>query len=71
MDKDKLLKVVNIALLVSAVIQIITSLLIFSGVLRSEAVAELHEYNGIVFIVLILIHVYLNLGWIKSQILKR
>lgn len=71
MDKAKLFKMVNIALLISAAIQIVTSILIFSGILRSEAVVEVHEYNGIIFIVLVLIHVYLNWGWIKSQILKR
>jgi len=71
MDKTKLLKMVNPVLFISAVIQIITSILIFSGLLRSKEVAELHEYNGIVFIVLVLIHIYLNWGWVKSQILKR
>jgi len=62
---------VNIALLLSAIIQIVTSLLIFSGLLRSEAIAKLHEYNGIVFIGLALIHIYLNWSWIKSQLLKK
>jgi len=71
MDKAKLFKMVNVVLLLSAAVQIVTSILIFSGMLRSEAVVELHEYNGIIFIALVLMHVYLNWGWIKSQLLKR
>lgn len=76
MNRTALMKITNIALFVTLAIQITTAILILlrhlipSG--RALAfILELHEYNGILFIVLAVLHVWQNRGWIKVNILKK
>ena len=73
MNKAKLLKWVNPVLMISAAIQIATSLIILFKLFPSKIgeVVELHKHNGMVFIMLIFIHVYLNWGWVKANFFKK
>ena len=72
MNKMGLLKVVNPALFVSAVLQIFTSLCLFFRLLENydRVLVKVHVYNGLVFITLVAIHIYLNWGWFKAQLFK-
>jgi hypothetical protein len=76
MDKTNLLKVVNPLLFISLVIQAVTGViaalhLFMSNPKLFEAIMELHEHNGFVFVSLAAIHLYLNWNWIRAQFLKR
>jgi len=63
-----------IALLISVAIQALTGIALFFSLLVSrpalvESVSEIHEYNGMVMAVLVIVHIYFNWGWIKNHIL--
>lgn len=69
---NNLLKILNLILLLSGIIQIFTGLslalrMFSSNINMLRAVAELHEYNGFVFTGLVLVHILLNWAWIKRQ----
>lgn len=68
MNKAGLLKAVNPILFISAVVQIFTgvalSLHLFTPQLQT--IAEVHEHNGFLLAALIITHLYLNWGWVKS-----
>jgi hypothetical protein len=32
---------------------------------------EIHEYNGFIFVALVLLHLFFNWGWVRANILKR
>jgi hypothetical protein len=57
MNRIKLLKIVNILLALSFLLQIST--LFYKNF-------ELHETNGFILITLVFIHIILNFNWIKS-----
>jgi FtsH-binding integral membrane protein len=61
MQRNVWLKVVNPLVLLAAVVQAITGLgmMLFGW----EAVHELHETSGLVFVGLVVVHVILNWGW--------
>jgi hypothetical protein len=61
-----MLKTVNILLLVSVLMQVIT--IFYMLILKSYALMTLHEINGILFILLIGMHLLLNFSWIKRNI---
>lgn len=76
MDKANLLKIVNPLLFISLVIQALTGMiaalhLFMSNPKLFEALMELHEYNGFVFVLLAGTHLYLNWGWVKAQIIGK
>ncbi|MDD5136207.1 MAG: DUF4405 domain-containing protein [Candidatus Omnitrophica bacterium] len=76
MNKIKLLMIVNLFLFLSMLAQIMTGLVLFFGLFAAkaklfEAITEIHEYNGLILAVLVILHVALNWGWIKSQFFKR
>jgi len=73
MNKAKLLKWVNIVLMISATIQIVDILILIFGLFPeySRLIYVVHVNNGKVFISLIFIHVYLNWGWIRANFLKK
>lgn len=72
MSKLNILKFVNILLGVTFIIQLLSSVIIILRikVLKPGMIFEIHEYNGIIFILLVLAHVSLNWGWIKANIFK-
>lgn len=63
--KQKLLKIVNPILFLSAFFQLFSGL--FGERLHAEWLEEGHDINGIVLGVLIVAHIVLNWAWIKSQ----
>lgn len=76
MDRTRLLKLVNPVLFLSLVLQAATGAALATGILSSwpkaiEPVAELHEYNGYVFVALALFHLWLNWGWVKAQFFRK
>ncbi|MCX5666764.1 MAG: hypothetical protein NTY34_00400 [Candidatus Omnitrophica bacterium] len=76
MNKAKLFKTATILLAVSFLAQVATvvgmvflkSFLMRLGVLG--IFFEIHEYNGFIFVALILAHLFFNWGWISANILK-
>lgn len=76
MNKTGVLKVSNILLFISMVIQVATGVILFFDlfVMRGKLFiffVSLHKYNGVVFTILMIEHLTLNWGWIKSQLFKR
>ena len=70
MNKIKLQKIINSLLFIVFAVQVITSLfLLFNR--GTEAIAEVHKYNGVLFIALAVIHIMLNWGWVRSVIFKK
>jgi hypothetical protein len=62
------LKIVNSLLFISLLVQAITGLWLFwSG---SETIANIHKYNGLIFLALVATHITLNWNWIKTVLLK-
>lgn len=72
MDKVKLLRIVNPVLFLSFVVQAVTVsvILLRIRIPHLRAIIELHEYNGIVMITLVSIHIILNWGWIRANFFK-
>jgi predicted ferric reductase len=69
MNKNQWMKGVNVLLLVSFLVQVVTSLwLLFGG---SDAAYDIHKYNGLLFILFACMHIFLNWGWIRSVLLKK
>jgi hypothetical protein len=73
MNKVKWLKVLNPILFISLVVQIVTSIMIVMRLFMSKinAILEIHENNGIFLIVLIVGHLFLNWGWVKSTFFSK
>lgn len=73
MNKLKALKIVNPILFLSFLVQLVTSLIIVLRIRAPhlKAYFEIHQYNGLLFIALILVHVYLNFGWIRAAYFKK
>jgi hypothetical protein len=71
MNKQKALKYVNLALIVLFVAQAVTGVLAFTGLLAgAEFAEELHEYAGLAMVITVLIHLWLNWGWVKVNYFK-
>ncbi len=68
MNKSEMLRFVNLPLALSFLAQAATALIIFSGIkLPFKAlIFDIHEYNGLLLITLVLVHIYLNWGWIRA-----
>ena len=73
MDKIKMLRPVNALLLLAAIVQVFTIVIIFFRIKvpNSSLVFEIHEYNGLLMVLLIAVHITLNWGWIKANFLKK
>ena len=76
MTKIEALRVTNIFLLISAVIQAFTAVALFFDLFASRAkllgiITWTHAYNGLLLIGLVAIHVFLNWGWVKAQFFKK
>ena len=77
MNKTKLFKAATVLLGVSFLTQVFTvaGMVLFKGFLtRLGALGiffEIHEYNGFIFVGLVLLHLFFNWGWIRTNILKK
>lgn len=73
MDKMKILKAVNVVLIVSFMVQVFTVVVIFFHIKVADAhmIHEVHEYNGLLMVALALLHLALNWGWVKANLFKR
>ena len=73
MDKVKLLRIVNPILFISFIVQATTAsiMVLRIRVPHLRSILELHEYNGILMIILVAIHVTLNWGWIRANFFKK
>jgi len=73
MTKLSVLRIVNAVLLVSFILQVATSLMLFFEFFpfSGRVIAETHEYNGLFFIFLVFLHIGLNWNWIKANFLAR
>lgn len=73
MIKSQILRWANGFLMLSFLVQLVTGLVMFFK-LRGPFVGnlyELHEYNGLLVVMLVVIHIFLNWNWIKMDFLKR
>ena len=73
MNKMLALRAVNIILFFSFILQVITSVIIFFKIRLPyrELVFEVHEYNGLFMIIVAVIHITLNWGWINANFFKK
>jgi hypothetical protein len=73
MNKLKWLRRLNIILFLSLLVQVATSLLMFFRLFMSQfgVFSEVHEYNGILFVVLVIAHLGFNWGWVRANIIKK
>ena len=74
MKKQKALKVVNIFLVLAFLITSISLVfykIIPSAIQGEEFLYEMHEMAGTIFIIVGLIHLILNFGWIKAMYFKK
>ena len=74
MKKQKMLKFLNIFLIISFVITALS--LIFykfipSEIQGSEFLSEMHEIAGMVMIILGILHFILNFNWVKAVYFKK
>lgn len=73
MSKVTLLRIVNSLLLLAFLVQAATGI-IFSleiHVPAMELLSEIHEYVGLLMVVLVIAHLSLNWGWVKANIFKK
>jgi ABC-type nitrate/sulfonate/bicarbonate transport system permease component len=68
MNKSEMLRYVNLPLALSFIIQGLTGAIIALGLKLpiQELLFEVHEYNGLLLVLLGLFHIYLNWGWIRA-----
>jgi hypothetical protein len=73
MNRLKWLVAVNQVLFLSVFLQIATGVMLFFDMFisRSELISRVHAYNGFLFAGLLVMHLALNWGWIKSNFFKR
>lgn len=74
MKKVAWLRLVNVFVMLSFCIVTLSMVLykfIPSPLQYHEVVGEVHEISGIVFILLIVVHLSLNWNWVKAQYLKK
>ena len=73
MNKAGLLRVVNIILFFSFILQAITSIIILLRIKvpNAQMVFEIHEYNGLFMITVVIMHLILNWGWVKANFFKK
>jgi len=70
MNKMKLLKIVNIVLGISFLLQAISVVYMVLEIAPGW-LYKLHALNGIVFILLVIVHIALNWAWIRVNFFKK
>lgn len=68
--KTKALKFINPILFVLFLVALV-AMLVYKAGPGHETLAEIHEFAGILFFIVGLLHLYYNWGWVRSNILKR
>ena len=73
MNKFGALRIVNMVLFFSFILQVITSVIILLKIRLhyTQLVFEVHEYNGLFMIMVAATHISLNWGWIKANFFKK
>ena len=73
MNKFGALRIVNTILFFSFILQVITSIIIVLRIRipHTQLVFEIHEYNGLLMIIVAAMHIALNWGWIKANFFKK
>ena len=73
MNKAAVLRVVNMVLFFSFTAQVITSIIILLRIKShyTQLIFEIHEYNGLLMIIVAAVHITLNWGWIKANFFKK
>jgi len=75
MVKASKLVVINVCTFILFLVQAITGVWIWidfsTGVRPSPDLIILHPFNGVVLIVFIIFHLYMNRNWIKLQLLNK
>lgn len=73
MNKMKLLKIVNPLIAVQFVLQVfsVIALIFLSAVIPAEKAGKMHTVGGFVLIGLIIVHIFLNWNWIKTNFFKK
>ena len=69
MKKNTLLKIVNPLIALLLLCQVCTALLML--LMGHGAVGEIHEVGGILLALGIILHLILNLNWVKANYLKK
>ena len=73
MNKAVALRIVNMTLFFSFVTQVITSIIILLRIKipHTQLTFEIHEYNGLFMLIIAVVHITLNWGWIKANFFKK
>ena len=69
MKRALLLKVLNPVVAILFLNQVLTGLL--HHAIPKEAYEFLHEGGGTVFAIAVILHVFLNLNWVKANFIKK
>lgn len=69
MNKTTILKFANLLLAISFLNQALTGF--FHHSFSRKVFELLHEGGAIILVALVLVHIYLNWGWIKSNFLSK
>ena len=73
MDKMKMLKVVNLGLLVVALMQAATIIVMLFELkfISDQDIERIHKFNGLALVVLLVAHVVLNFSWLRSSYFRK
>ncbi len=73
MNRVIVLRSVNMTLALSFLLQVMTVIIIVFHITTPDPqlVFEIHEYNGILMVLLVCTHITLNWGWIKANFFKK
>jgi len=73
MLKQKLLRIVNLLMFIDLLIVVVAQIVYHNHpeLQGEEAVLEVHEIAGAIFILLVIVHIILNFSWIKNMYFKR
>ena len=63
-----MLKAVNVLLGLSFVVQLVT--VVAMEIFHKDSFEKVHTLNGALFFALVFVHLFLNFGWIKKNILN-
>lgn len=73
MNKLQLLRITNAALLASVLVQAATGLILLFEIKvpNINTVLVIHGRNGLILTALVIVHIMLNWGWIKTNFIKK
>jgi len=73
MNKAAVLRIVNVVLFFSFILQAITSIIIFLKIKTPymHSIFEIHEHNGLFMIIVAATHITLNRGWMRANFFKK